>query len=279
MSMSQVAQTTRMKVQIVEAIEREDFGKMAAPIYGKGFIKLYAELMGLDPKPLFEEYLQRLSSAKTPSLVSEGQGRPRPGTTAGDGTKAMAPDESHVRVVGGKADAPEPPSGGPGPVPAKKPRQRNQPVAIEELELFAQARNRDTQPPAPAERLPAPVPPAQPVVTVPSPEAAGTKTPPVAPKAQATAAPRPTPSEPVTESLPPHAGASDWFRRLDAQLSSLAIWRSPVKAASVVVGIVLILLLMISTLSRCTGQRGKVDNARRPPELQVVVQPPEPYFN
>ena len=45
---SEVAAATRMKVQIVEAIEQEDFSKIAAPIYGKGFIKLYAEHVGLD---------------------------------------------------------------------------------------------------------------------------------------------------------------------------------------------------------------------------------------
>ena len=56
---SQVAAATRMKIQMVEAIEREDFARIPAPIYGKGFIRLYAELVGLDPRPLIEEYLAR----------------------------------------------------------------------------------------------------------------------------------------------------------------------------------------------------------------------------
>lgn len=57
MTESEVAAATRMKIQIVEAIEREDFTAVAAPIYGKGFIKLFAERVGLDPKPLVEEYV------------------------------------------------------------------------------------------------------------------------------------------------------------------------------------------------------------------------------
>lgn len=54
---SQVASATRMKIQIVEDIEREDFSKIAAVIYGKGFIRLYAEQVGLNPGPLIEDYL------------------------------------------------------------------------------------------------------------------------------------------------------------------------------------------------------------------------------
>ena len=54
---SEVAAATRMKVQIVEALEREDFSKIAAPIYGKGFIRMYAQHVGLDAKPLIDDYL------------------------------------------------------------------------------------------------------------------------------------------------------------------------------------------------------------------------------
>ena len=70
---SQVAAATRMKVQVVEAIEREDFSKVAAPIYGKGFIRLYAEEVGLDAAPLIEEYVTRFVSSKAPSLISAGE--------------------------------------------------------------------------------------------------------------------------------------------------------------------------------------------------------------
>ena len=59
---SQIAAATRMKVQVVEALEREDFSSIAAPIYSKGFIKLYAEYVGLDPKPLIEDFTERFLS-------------------------------------------------------------------------------------------------------------------------------------------------------------------------------------------------------------------------
>lgn len=59
MTASEVAAETRMKVQMVEALENEDFSQVAATIYGKGFIRLYAEQVGLDSAPLIEEYLTR----------------------------------------------------------------------------------------------------------------------------------------------------------------------------------------------------------------------------
>lgn len=77
---SEVAAATRMKVQIVEDLEQEDFKRIAAPIYGKGFIRLYAEHVGLDPVPLVNEYMELHASAeaKTPSLVGASSGRTSP---------------------------------------------------------------------------------------------------------------------------------------------------------------------------------------------------------
>ena len=66
---SEVAAATRMKVQIVEAIEQEDFDKIPATIYAKGFIKLYAEHLRLDPKPLIDEYIFRYVEPKKRSIA------------------------------------------------------------------------------------------------------------------------------------------------------------------------------------------------------------------
>ena len=43
LSTSQVAEATRMKIQTIEQIERNEFDKIAAPIYARGFIRMYAE--------------------------------------------------------------------------------------------------------------------------------------------------------------------------------------------------------------------------------------------
>lgn len=55
-SLSTAAARTRIKIQHLEAMERDDFSKMPAPTYARGFIRMYADFLGLDPAPLIDEY-------------------------------------------------------------------------------------------------------------------------------------------------------------------------------------------------------------------------------
>ena len=61
-TLSQAAASTRLKIQHLEAMEKNDFSKIPAPAYAKGFIKLYSEYLGLDPAPLLKEYVELFSS-------------------------------------------------------------------------------------------------------------------------------------------------------------------------------------------------------------------------
>lgn len=75
---SQAASATRMKVQHIEAMERDDFSRMAAPMYAKGFIKIYAEYLGLDPAPFIAEYMElHAPRERPPLLVEETKPEPR----------------------------------------------------------------------------------------------------------------------------------------------------------------------------------------------------------
>ncbi len=66
LSPSTVAEATHMKVQIIEDLENEDFRRIAAPIYGRGFVKLYAEFLELDAAPLIREFMDVYSGKRTP---------------------------------------------------------------------------------------------------------------------------------------------------------------------------------------------------------------------
>lgn len=59
LNISKAAALTRIKVQHLEMMENDDFSKMPAPTYAKGFIRIYASFLGLDPVPLVEEYVER----------------------------------------------------------------------------------------------------------------------------------------------------------------------------------------------------------------------------
>ena len=54
----QIAERTHMMVQTVEGLENENFSKIVAPIYGRGFVKLYCETVGLDPKPMVDAFME-----------------------------------------------------------------------------------------------------------------------------------------------------------------------------------------------------------------------------
>lgn len=66
MSISQAAAQTRIKVQILEWMEQDDFTRMPAPAYAKGFIRMYATFLNLDPVPLVQEYLDLHAGKKAP---------------------------------------------------------------------------------------------------------------------------------------------------------------------------------------------------------------------
>ena len=55
---SQLAEMTHIKASVIEGLENEDFSMIAAPIYGRGFVKLYCEAVGLEPKPFVDEFME-----------------------------------------------------------------------------------------------------------------------------------------------------------------------------------------------------------------------------
>ena len=77
---SELAARTHMLVQIVEGLEDEDFRRIPAPIYGRGFIKLYCEAVDLDPKPLQAEFMDLFNRAKdapAKNVMPEVRSRPQ----------------------------------------------------------------------------------------------------------------------------------------------------------------------------------------------------------
>ena len=57
-TVAQIAETTHIMPSVVEGLENEDFSRIAAPIYGRGFVKLYCEAVGLEAKPFVDEFME-----------------------------------------------------------------------------------------------------------------------------------------------------------------------------------------------------------------------------
>jgi len=62
-SISQVAEMTHLLSAVIDGLEREDFTHIPAPIYGRGFVRLYCEAVGLDAKPLVALFMAKMTGA------------------------------------------------------------------------------------------------------------------------------------------------------------------------------------------------------------------------
>ena len=141
-TVAQLAEMTKLMPSTITDLENEDFSRIAAPIYGRGFVKLYCEAVGIEPKPLVAEFMEILNGNRDLHI------RERP----------VAEPEPH-----------------PAPVAAPVPTPAAAPVAEPEPEPVAVPEPEPEQPVAPptapsetddfkleSEILPAPRPPAEP---------------------------------------------------------------------------------------------------------------------
>ena len=151
LTVAQLVEVTHLAPTTIAELENEDFSHIAAPIYGRGFVKLYCEAVGLDPKPLVNEFMEIFSGNHDATI------RERP----------VAPSES-VSVE----PAPTEPAAPSEPVPAEpvaaEPPTANPAYGADSLfasdPLFAPERNSCPEPVTASE------PPSQPPI-VPQPQA------------------------------------------------------------------------------------------------------------
>lgn len=73
LSETEAGAATKILTKVICAMEADDFSAMAAPTYAKGFIRLYAGFLDLDPEPLVQEYLQNHATGPRPLLDQSSQ--------------------------------------------------------------------------------------------------------------------------------------------------------------------------------------------------------------
>src|SRR5204863_5914769 len=67
LSLRDVADRTRIRVAILDAIENHDVDRLPPPIFTRGFVKAYAREVGLDPHAAVARYAALLDPAGTSS--------------------------------------------------------------------------------------------------------------------------------------------------------------------------------------------------------------------
>ena len=95
-TVQQLAEMTRMAPTMVDDLEREDFSHIAAPIYGRGFVKLYCEAVGLESKPFIDEFMEILNGNRDLQIkeraVEPEKEKPEASPVAAAAPDAAVPD-------------------------------------------------------------------------------------------------------------------------------------------------------------------------------------------
>jgi hypothetical protein len=63
-----VEEQTKIRVRYLEALEGERWDDLPSRAYGKGFLRTYAELLGLDTETLVDEYRRQVEAGDIPSM-------------------------------------------------------------------------------------------------------------------------------------------------------------------------------------------------------------------
>ena len=70
-SLEDASRATKIKIEILEQLEADEFDRLAAPTYTKGFLRLYAEYLGLDGQSLVDAYLRSQGGLRRQGLHVE----------------------------------------------------------------------------------------------------------------------------------------------------------------------------------------------------------------
>lgn len=55
-TLAKASEDTRINTKFLEFLEKEDYKTFPAEVYLKGFLRIYAQYLGLNPKEILEEY-------------------------------------------------------------------------------------------------------------------------------------------------------------------------------------------------------------------------------
>jgi cytoskeleton protein RodZ len=117
LSVEQAADDTRIALRFLQALEREEFDALPAPVYVRGFLRSYANYLGLEPQSLLSELEGEVAGpAAFVRGPSNGNGRPAARTA----TDPFRPRPATLPAPAGEWD-PEPDVPPPPPAPYIEP--------------------------------------------------------------------------------------------------------------------------------------------------------------
>jgi cytoskeletal protein RodZ len=77
LELAELEADTKIRAKYLRALEEEEFGALPGDSYVKGFLRTYAERLGLDGQLYVDEYNSRFALAEEPVVAARHQGRTR----------------------------------------------------------------------------------------------------------------------------------------------------------------------------------------------------------
>ena len=71
LSVNQVAREIKIEPHVIEMIENDDFKSIGAPVFVKGYLRQYSEVVGLDPDLIIEKYSAINTIEDSPPIVND----------------------------------------------------------------------------------------------------------------------------------------------------------------------------------------------------------------
>ncbi len=72
LTLRDAAQVTKVSVRYLEALEHNDFETLPGGAYNKGFLRVYAQFIGLDPEEMVNHYLYEISQGQHETETAPG---------------------------------------------------------------------------------------------------------------------------------------------------------------------------------------------------------------
>jgi cytoskeletal protein RodZ len=81
-SLREIAEATKINLRYLDALERDDFRHLPGGVFNKGFVRAYAQFIGIDPESMVTAYLEEDGRQQARSSRSGATPPPAPESVA-----------------------------------------------------------------------------------------------------------------------------------------------------------------------------------------------------
>src|SRR5262245_66648650 len=79
-SLREISEATKINLRYLDALERDDFRHLPGGVFNKGFVRAYAQFIGIDPESMVTAYLEEegRQEAQAQSVAAAAGPAPEP---------------------------------------------------------------------------------------------------------------------------------------------------------------------------------------------------------